>query len=273
MASASARYRSDFSNGVKLGSGFKYSFAPTGDYLDMRLIGYKKVNVERRDGSYVFEPSPNVKLLYQAGPQGVKETIALKDRIPTFQFSLKTSGLTATLVSGELILGSKKVPAEFRLDRPTAKAADGKDIGASLSYDERAQVVSIQLDQNDLAGAEVPITIDPTVIAGAANGATGEPSARVVFQTSEAKDIFFYREPTRLVYRTSSDLGRTWSDPTGFGSVGPTGIWQQLRMAPVAIGLRIPTAQATQCGSASGTSVTRAEHGLLDPNYRYRMEA
>lgn len=206
-------YEADFSEASSRGVGVRFAHLLSGRYVDLRLKGYRGAEPQRRGRRAEFAPARGIRVVYEPERASVKETIILEQPSPDeFRFQLKAPGLTARQEHGLIFFEARESPMLFRLRPVEAWDAGRVPIPGTLALE--GEEVVLRLDPPALAAARPPITIDPT-IEGVEAGQTDGPHARRLFETSDGRLIFFYRERagagTRVVYRVSSDRGQTWA--------------------------------------------------------------
>lgn len=222
-------YKFDLSKGEDRGIGLRYEHSPSGRYLDIRLEGYPKSAGNKQGRSVSFAPKTGMEVIYEPRESAVKETIILQHPPLTniFTFKINAKGLFPRDEDGEILFGAEDHPQHFRLEKATAFDAFGSELPANLSLSKDKSRVLLELDADRMAAARYPVTIDPTVIAG--DALTGGSHARRLFETSDNKLIFFYRETDSmgtsgsLLYKKSDDDGQSWSAPTKLADISGWG--------------------------------------------------
>ncbi|MCA1841423.1 MAG: hypothetical protein LC723_14060, partial [Actinobacteria bacterium] len=215
-------YVADFSAAAQAGIGFRFSNAPTGYYVDMRLKGYSPQAASSNGKQARFSPANGVDIVYDPTATSLKETIVMQQKVTSvFKFALSYPNMAMTTVGDHFEFAAPGQPWMFHVSRATATDSIGNSI--PLETTANSDTITIRLDQAALAKAVAPITIDPT-ITGASTASTAGPYARKLFQTTDSRLVFFDKEDIasvpKIVYRVSSDKGATWGDPVPFADAG-----------------------------------------------------
>ncbi|MFN2610431.1 MAG: hypothetical protein ABR507_06120, partial [Actinomycetota bacterium] len=217
-------YSVDFSNGANAGTGLRFTNIASGFFVDMRLKDFAGKDATRNGRDAKFDPAPGVDVIYDPSGDKVEETIILGRRdISSFKFALTAPGLSWKQAGNRIEIAAPNQSWMFRLEAPIATDSVGRSIPATITTDGDA--VFLKLDKVALSRAALPVSIDPT-ITGVPTGATEGPYRRKLFQMSNGSLVFFDRETLagtpKIVYRTSSDAGDTWSDPVPIADPGPS---------------------------------------------------
>lgn len=211
----SPQFESDLSQGDQRGIGARFVHKSSGAYVDLRLLGFPGANARRKGAEYEYRASSSVTVIYKPTKNRLKDYVLLNTRsIDTLRYKLSAPDLEPTIhANQEITFSNERHPALFTIAPIRAWDASGRDIPSTLSLDNDRIVVA--LDKKALRSADLPVTVDP-IISGAPAGSTSRQDVRRLFQAADSRLVFFSSEPTvtggRVVYRTSSDSGITWSD-------------------------------------------------------------
>lgn len=213
-------FRADYSEPLARGVGVRFAHQPSGHHVDLRLKDYPRVVPLVTGSDATYHPALGVTVHYEGRENEVKEIITLEGTGPSeFRYDLRAPGLDLVDKGDRFVLGPPERPDLFRISRAEAWDAEGTDIPAETTLEGGELVV--RLDEEALAEATAPITVDPT-IEGLPAGATWDAHARKLFRTTHGHLVFFYLHPVnwaddRLAYRISMDDGETWTDSETVG--------------------------------------------------------